>query len=169
MTDEGTASADVEHLLARGGFAVPDRTDRGVETSALPRYNALADPAGGERLGGALAQSVDAADIGTVLIWEEALDVALAFVVARDLGVPAVRCFDNDGLAAFEGTFGAGDGAVIVADVLRDAEPVRAMLALADQQAKSVIAALVLVDLDTPGAEVVKSRGVPVRSLASST
>ena len=154
-------------LLARGGFELPDApVAPDVRPAGFPRYDALRDPAGAEQLGRALARSLEADDLGTVLIWQET-DVALGFVVARELGVPAVRCVDNDGLVAYDGAFGAPPAVVIVGDVLRDAESIRAMLALAEQQGKTVEEAAVLLSAPTSGAEELRLREVPVRSLAT--
>src|SRR5680860_1283498 len=99
MSDADAMSpGDLRDVLARGGFEVDDAVaDTDATTSSIPHYNALRDPAGGERLGRALARTVDADAVDTVLIWQAATDVALGFVVARELSVPAVRCVDNDG------------------------------------------------------------------------
>ena len=165
---DSISERQLHELLARGGFEVIDTaTARDARPTALPRYNALRDPAGAEELGRALSRVVATSDIGTVLIWQEATDVALGFVVARELSVPAVRCVDNDGLVAYEGAFGDGPGVVIVTDVLRDAESVRAMVALAEQQDKSVVGAAVLLDAPTSGAGELRTRGVAVRSLVA--
>ena len=154
-------------LLARGGFEPPGAAMApDARPAALPRYDALRDPAGAEELGRALAGTLEEDGLGTVLIWQET-DPVLGFVVARELGVPGVRCVDNDGLVAYDGAFGEPRGVVIVGDVLRDAESVRAMLALAEQQDKVVREAAVLVTAPTSGAEELRLRAVPVRSLAT--
>lgn len=167
VTGDRSPNWNVIELLRRGGLVFPER---GVESSSdpfwlLPAYNGLHDPEGAEQLGHGLAQALREFHPTRLLIWQEPADIVLGYIVARKLGIPAIRSYDLDGLVAVDGTFGDGGRLVLVADAFREAEPVRAMCALARQQGHEVVAVGALVSIDGPGSDELKVQGVPAVSL----
>lgn len=166
-TADRSPNGTVIELLRRGGLVVPEP---GVDASSdpfwvLPAYNGLQDPEGSEQLGHDLARELSEFEPTRLLIWQDSADIVLGYVVARTLGIPAIRSYDLDGLVAFDGTFDDGGRLVLVADAFRRAEPVRAMCALARQQSHEVVAAGALVSIEGPGSDELELQGVPAVSL----
>lgn len=166
MTEELLA-ADIIELLGRGGLAIPE-DDEDPESSlgvALATYSALRDPHGAEQLGRELARSLHGFEPTAVLIWQVPYDVVLGFVVARELEVQAIRSYDMEGLVGFEGKFDDEGRVVVIGDIFREAEPVRAMHSLAEQHHHQVVAAGSLLAVEGPGTEELERLGVPLVSL----
>lgn len=134
------ASGDpaIAGLLARGGLDLEAR-DR------APSYNPLADPAGAETLARSLADRLRDAGPTVVLVWERPEDAVLGHVVARELGLPAVRAFDAEGLVGHGPGLADGARIALVADAVRDAQAVHAAHGLADQLGGELVATAVLV------------------------
>lgn len=165
---ERSAGQHVRNLLGRGGLIVPE-PEEGSLTLTLPRYNGLQHPDGAEQLGSELASSLREFDATALLIWEGPQDLVLAYVVARELGVHAIRSYDRDGLVGFEGDFLPEGRVVLVADAFREAEPIRAMCALARHQGQEVKAAGALIAVPGQGTQELQRQGVQLVSLISVT
>jgi hypothetical protein len=166
VTDELRA-VDIVELLGRGGLAIPEH-EADSESSlgaALATYSALRDPQGAEQLGRVLARSLESFEPTAVLIWQFPYDVVLGFVAARELEVQAIRSYDLEGLVRFEGKFDDEGRVVLVSDIFRQAEPVRAMHSLAEQHHHQVVAAGSLLALEGPGTEELERLGAPLVSL----
>lgn len=156
---------DARGLLARG-LDVPATDELPAE---LP-YLALRDPDGAERLGSALAEQCRSYAPTGLLTWEEPHDLVLAHIVARTLGIGAVRAYNQDGLVAFQGTFAPTGRVLLVADTYRSAESVRALCSLAGQQGQQVVGAAALRDIGGPGHAELDQQDVPlVAVLATDT
>lgn len=153
MNRQSTDSAlvdpgEVRQLLEAGGMSLPSGPDdgqAGANAAVLPKYSPLNDPSGAERLGATLAERARDHAPNVVVVWEDPEDLILAHIVARELGVRAVRTWNADGLVAHAGSLPAQARAVILTDIFRDTTPLRAMKAFIEQQGGVVIAALALV------------------------
>lgn len=167
QTTDRSSAGSVTELLRRGGLVLPEQQGEtpAHPSWALPDYNGLHDPQGAELLGSELGGLLERFAPTRLLIWQDPADLVLGYVVARRLGVSAVRSYDLDGLVAFDGEFGTGARIALVADAFRDARSVRAMCALARQQGHEVAAAGALVDIGGAGAEELDEQGVPLASL----
>jgi hypothetical protein len=141
---------DIESLLRRGGipsgWSEQEPSMQPGGRLALPKYDGSLDPVGAEELGCLLAEASRDAAVDVVVVWQDAEDLVLAHVVARELGVRVVRTFDADGLVGHHGDFPPNARALIVADTLRDPSVGRALEQLVRQQGGQVIAAAVLID-----------------------
>jgi hypothetical protein len=149
-------TARVWRLLARGGLVGPQPEATSSEAGrpgsvALAKYNGLADPAGTEQLGRWLA-----------VLWEDPEDIALGHVVARELGVRAVRGYNAEGLVELADPLPRGSRVLVLADAFRDAGLVRAMRAIVEQHGGTVAAIAVLVDTD-----VLATAGAPATPVVS--
>lgn len=166
MTDKLLA-ADIVELLGRGGLAIPEHAEDSESSLSLApaSYSALRDPQGAEQLGRELAASLQGFEPTAVLIWQVPYDVVLGFVVARELEVQAIRSYDLEGLVGFDGKFDDEGRLVVVGDIFREAEPVRAMHSLAEQHHHQVVAAGSLLAVEGPGTEELERLGVPLVSL----
>ncbi len=154
-------------LLERGGVRQSDlaRTHPDQAEVRVPKYNGLVDPPGAEDLGRRLAEQARALAPTVVLLWEDPEDVVLGHIVARELGVPAARGYNADGLVGLVGSLPAAGRVLLLADAFRDPTAVRALRALVHQQGGEVAGTAVLLDTDALAA-VVDEAG-PVVSLAS--
>jgi adenine/guanine phosphoribosyltransferase-like PRPP-binding protein len=160
-------TATIVELLSRGGLSAPtpDTGSTPATPMALPKYNALQDPRASEQLARDLAEELRRYDPAILLIWQAPHDIVLGFVVARELGISAIRSYDLEGLVGYDGAFEDGGRLVLVADAFREAEPVRAMCALARQQGHPVVAAGALVSIQGPGLDELNAQDVPLVSL----
>ncbi len=134
---------DLRGLLAAGGMRPADDAD-----AAPAKYNGLADPAGAERLGQLLAERARSLEPSVVLVWEDPEDIVLGHVVARELGVRAVRTWNADGLVGQSSPLRAGDRALLVLDAVRDPRAVRAVHAVVDRDGGSLVGTAVLRSTD---------------------
>ena len=160
-------TARVWRLLARGGLVGPQPEATSSEAGrpgsvALAKYNGLADPAGTEQLGRWLAERVQPFSPSLVLLWEDPEDIALGHVVARELGVRAVRGYNAEGLVELADPLPRGSRVLVLADAFRDAGLVRAMRAIVEQHGGTVAAIAVLVDTD-----VLATAGAPATPVVS--
>ena len=150
---ESMTNEEILLVLRRGGFSVepwsPVIDGRGVEPRVESRYNGLLDPAGAEHLGVLLAEKARTVRPNVILVGEDVRNLVLAFVVARELGVPLVRILDEDGLVGVDGTLPARARAAVVADVFIKGELVDATQALLAQAGGELVAALSLVTRST--------------------
>ena len=126
-------------LVAGGMWSGEEQV--GTDLSAdLGKFNAFLDPAATEMLGRKLAGLVSSLGATCVLLQEEeAPDLILAHVVARELGVRGARAINRDGLIEIVGSLGSGEGVIVVADAIRNERVVDALRAAVDR-AGSVVA-----------------------------
>lgn len=145
----------VWHLLERGGVpaqalrpaVAPDgRPEADGPALRPPKYDGLADPAGADELGRALAERARPLRPTAILIWEDPQDIALAQVVGRELEIPVIRSFNADGLVGHSGPLAPEARVLLLADLFRDPAPVRAMALLVAQQGATVVGTAVLVE-----------------------
>lgn len=138
--------ADVWRLLERGGFRAVPVDDPPVGEVILEKYNGLQDPSGAGRLGRLLADVVRDSPPDCVLVWEDLEDIALGFMVARELDVPVKRVVNAEGLAVYEGELASGTRALIVSDAFRDASSLLAVQGLLDKHGAELVGGLAVVD-----------------------
>ncbi|MPZ87421.1 MAG: hypothetical protein GEU81_04970 [Nitriliruptorales bacterium] len=131
--------------LAQGGLTV-EGLRAAADRSGWPIYDGLRDPAGAEELATELAERVADLQPTLVMLWEPPEDVLLGHILARELGIRAVRCFDADGLVSCAGDVGAGERVLVVADAFRDEHSLQAMVSLVAQRGSSVVGRACLVD-----------------------
>jgi len=129
---------DVRRLLIAGG--VPQADLVGPPSNKMGSYCSLFDPGGAEALGLRLAEAVAPRQPTLVVTWEDIENSVLAHILARELGVNALRVVDASGVLDFDGAFGDADRAVIVADAFRTDFAVNAMRALTEQHGGHVVA-----------------------------
>lgn len=132
--------------------------------SDSPIIHQLADPVAFERRAVALAGLVRGRAPDGVMAWDDPVAVVLSHIVARELGVRSIRCFDHDGLVGLDAPLPDGPTVALVVPVLEDLTKVRAMLALAEQHGRAVVA---VGALEVPAGEVdpgLGARGVPLLS-----
>lgn len=129
---------DIRELLIAG--SVPAQDLAAVPSDQVGSYCSLFDSAGAERLGRALADALSPHEPTLVVVWEDIENTVLAHIVARELGVNALRVVDASGILDFDGSFGTDDRAVVVADAFRGDFPINAMRALIEQQGGRVVA-----------------------------
>ncbi|MHB8620569.1 MAG: hypothetical protein ACYDAG_13525 [Chloroflexota bacterium] len=141
-------TARVWQMLGSGGLSIHDDEGQSQTLAALPKYNGLADPAGAEELGKLLAQRARDLAPSLVLLWEDPQDLVLGHVVARELGVPALRSYDQEGLVGLAGALPAGARVLIVGDAFRDKGVVAALRNVIEAHAGSVAGAAVLVETE---------------------
>lgn len=135
----GLDDARVATLIARPG------TRAGAAPGAqVSKYNGMADPAGAEELAGELAARLRELTPSVIVVWEDAEDVVLGHVVARELGVRMVRAYDADGLVGTNSDLPSGARVAFVADAVRDPRVILAARALAERDGGSLVATAVL-------------------------
>jgi hypothetical protein len=100
----------------------------------------LASPSDFERRARALAALLHDHRVHGVLAWEDPAEVVLCHVVARELEVRSVRCFDHDGLVGLDAPLPEGSTLALVITALEGFDQVRGMIALADQGGRDVVA-----------------------------
>ena len=98
--------------------------------SVARRYDPLLDPEGAETLGHLLAEAVRERGANAIVVWSDATDAVLGFIVARRLGLPVVRLVDDDGLLEVHGTFPPSTQAALVTDVVHADHLVTAIAAV---------------------------------------
>ena len=130
---------EIVSALRRGGM---------FSSSAPGRYDPLLDPGGAETLGHLLAEAARSGNANTVLVWSEAADAVLGFIVARRLGVPVVRLVDDDGLLEVHGEIVPSTRAALVTDVARRDRVATAIAAVTRQGGELVIAGALVADRD---------------------
>ncbi len=141
-------------LLERGGLARSSEAGAGGEeaatlrTARVPKYDGLADPTGAEELGRLLADRVREFKPTAVLLWEDPQDIVLGHVVARELGVHAVRSYNEEGLAQLVGVLPPKSRVVLLADAFREPGFVRAMSGVVEQHDGAVVGTAVLADTE---------------------
>ena len=130
---------DVRQLLIAGG--VPqDHLVGPSPSNEMGNYCSLFDPGGAEALGQRLAEAVRPHQPTLVVTWEDLDNSVLAYIVARELGVNALRVVDASGVLDFDGAFGDADRAVLVSDAFRTDFAINAMRALTEQHGGHVVA-----------------------------
>lgn len=115
----------IEEALAASGLA----------GSTDASYSPLPSPEATETLGRALAESLDA----DVVCYWDGDDLALAHVVARELGARLVQGLDAQGVAELEGEVNAGDRVVVVASLLRNKHHLLAVRAVVAARGGEVV------------------------------
>jgi len=152
-------AAEIRRLLDRGRASSAESAPTSSAGSVRPsKYSALLDPAGAEKLGIALAAVARDIAPSLVVIWEDVEDLVLGHIVARELGLPLVRIYNAEGLAASSSPIPAKASALLVSDAMPDAGPVRTAEALLKQAGGQLLAAALLVGSDSIA-------GIPCRSL----
>ena len=149
---------EIWSALQRGGAV--QRTlvgSEGEREVQLSKYHGLSDPPGAEQLAVSLADQLADSGVTLVVVWEDVEDIVLGFVVGRQLGVPVLRTFNADGLVGHAGPLPTGARAVLVTDCVRDPVAVRAIRALIERSAGSLLGAAALVDLGLPEVPLVAS------------
>ncbi len=129
---------DVRHLLIAG--SVPQDDLDGPPSNHMGSYCSLFHPVGAEALGLRLAEALKPHSPTLVVTWDDIENSVLAHIVARELGVGALRVVDASGVLDFDGAFGEADRAVIVADAFRSGFAINAMRALTEQHGGQVVA-----------------------------
>ena len=151
---------DVRSALIAGGIPAEDLD--GNPSNHVAAYSSLLDPPGAETLGRRLADALRAYQPTRVVVWEDIENSVLAHIVARQLGVTALRIIDASGVLDYDGAFGDDDRVVIVADAFRNDFPINAMRALTENHAGRVVAFGALIN--TP-ALVDAAGSIPVATL----
>jgi hypothetical protein len=134
-------ASTIQELLHRGSLE--------TVRSEVPRYSALVDPIGADELGRELAGRVRSLEPTAVLVWESAEDAVLGYIVGRELGIPVVRSFDEDGLLGTSTGVPERPRLLLVSDAIRDQRAVLAAKAIADRGAGTVVGTAVLRDTVT--------------------
>ncbi len=158
----GDRGAGTDPMPALDATAVLALLRRGVQAAATPsgsshqedaeevetvrqlvlngKYSGLADPAGAEQLGRALASRLARTQPDVLLVWEDVEDVVLGYVVARVLGVTMVRAYDAEGIVACSGEIGREARAVAVTDSVRDPTVMRALRSVVERSGGELVA-----------------------------
>jgi len=95
------------------------------------------DPIGTEKLGRRLAKLVDEPPPSVILVGDTTEDAVLGHIVGRELGVPVIRIYDEEGLARAAAPIPNGARGVLVSDTMSDhqlIETAKALLARAGGQ-----------------------------------
>jgi adenine/guanine phosphoribosyltransferase-like PRPP-binding protein len=142
-------------LLAQGGVE--------LQNGGATKYNGLADPAGAEELGRALATLIRDLTPSAVMVWEDPEDVLIGHIVGRELSVPVVRVFNAEGLVGHSAGLPQRPRAVLVGDAVRDQTIVRAVRALSDKRGGSLAGTVVLIE--TPELRAATKDAGKIRSL----
>lgn len=129
---------DVRSALLAGGIPAEDLD--GDLSNHVAAYSGLFDPPGAEALGRSLSVALRSSQPTLVVVWEDIENSVLAHIVARELGVTALRIIDASGVLDFDGSFGADDRVVIVSDAFRTDFPINAMRALTENHGGQVVA-----------------------------
>lgn len=129
---------DVRSILISGG--VPAAELDSPPSNHVGSYSGLFDPPGAELLARRLSDALRPHGPTLVMVWENIEDSVLAHIVARELGVGALRVVDASGVLDYDGTFGSSDRVAVVADAFRSEVPVHAMRALTEQHGGQVVA-----------------------------
>ena len=153
---------EVWKYLSEGGALVSreETTDGGYRLS-MSKYNPLINPQGSLRIAALLADEARSLDPSVAVAWEDLGDAVMAFAVGAELGIPAVRAFDMEGLVQHGGTLPATPRGILVIDAVRGAKAIDALSALLAQVGGTLAGALSLVDIGGAIAD------VPVKSLVS--
>jgi hypothetical protein len=151
---------DVRSALIAGGIPAEDLD--GDPSNHVAAYSSLLDPPGAEALGRCLSDALHSCQPTRVVVWEDIENSVLAHIVARELGVTALRIIDASGVLDYDGSFGDDDRVVIVADAFRSDFPINAMRALIENHGGRVVAFGAL--LNTP-ALVDAAGSIPVTTL----
>ena len=156
---ERTEAVDEEgiwQLLQRGGMprnevraGPPEPGPLGPLTRIrIPKYNGLADPLGAEELGRLLSQRLRPFGPTAVLLWEDPQDVVLGHIVARELGIIAVRSYNEEVLIELAGTLPPKSRVLLLTDAFRDAGLLRAMRGIVERHGGTVVASAALAQTD---------------------
>jgi len=138
IEEERVNEHDVRKFLISGGVPADDLDAQ--PSNHVGSYSGLFDPPSAELLGRRLADALRPHRPTLVVVWEHIENSVLAHIVARELGVSALRVVDASGVLDYDGTFGISDRAVIVADAFRSDFPITAMRALTEQHGGQVAA-----------------------------
>ena len=154
-------TVEIWSLLRRGGLTGAESMKLAEDGLArLPKYNGLADPVGADELGSELAKLLGGLQASLVLVWENVEDVVLGHVIGRQLGVPVIRTYDEEGLAVSAMPIPAGSQGILVSDALRDGQVIKATNALLRQAGGRLVSVAVLVSADNE-----RDFAVPIKSL----
>ena len=143
-------------LLERGGMprnevrpGAPEPGPLGPLTRVrIPKYNGLSDPLGAEELGRLLSQRLRPFRPTAVLLWEDPQDVVLGHIVARELGIVAVRSYNEEGLIELAGTLPPNSRVLLLTDAFRDAGLLRAMRGIVERHGGTVVGSAALAQTD---------------------
>ena len=129
--------SEIHSALQRGGMS---------PSSVARRYDPLLDPQGAETLAHLLAETIRERGATAVLVWGDATDAILGFIVARRLDLPVVRLVDDDGLMEVHGSFPPSPEAVLVTDVARRDRTTTAIAAVTRQGGHLVAVAALMAE-----------------------
>jgi hypothetical protein len=139
---------DIWAILERGGAKVlVEETEDGSIIGSMSRYEPLGDPEGTRALADLIAKKAEAHSPNVVLVWEDLEDAVLGFAVAEQMRLPAVRIYEQEGLAHFNGELPDIPKAVFVADAVRDTRSLEAGVALLEKNGGVLLAAIPIVEV----------------------
>ncbi len=153
-------TVEIWSLLRRGGLTDAEPMKLADRLVGLPKYNGLADPVGAEVLGSELATLLGDLQASVVIVWENVEDVVLGHIIGRQLGVPVIRTYDEEGLAVSAVPIPAGSQGILVSDALRDGQVIKATDALLRRAGGRLVSVAVLVSADDE-----RDFAVPIKSL----
>jgi hypothetical protein len=142
---------EIWQILRNGGLDVErsdDEADAGYRV--VGSFRPLSDPAGVDALGVMLAERAKDLDPDLVIVGEGAKDLLLGFVVARELGLPLVRCLNLEGLVGAVGDIPDGCRAIFVADKIRKSGFVHAVGNLVDREGGELVGVVSWIYADAP-------------------
>ena len=154
-------ASEIWSHLRRGGLTIAEPTKPAEDGRVrLPKYDGLADPAGAEKLGIELAKLLGDVHASLVLVWDNVEDAVLGHIIGRQLGVPVIRTYDEEGLAVSAVPIPAGAQGILVSDALRDGQVIKATTALLRQAGGQLLLVAVLVSAANE-----RDAAVPIKSL----
>ncbi len=101
-----------------------------------------------EKLGRELAKRVNGQRATVVIVGESTEDAVLGHIVGRELGVPVVRIYDEEGLARPSSPIPSGAKGVLVSDAPSDRQLVDAARALLARAGGQLIMVAALTELE---------------------
>ena len=106
------------------------------------------DPAGAEKLGIELARLVDGKRPSVVLISQTVEDAVLGHIVGRELGIPVIRIYDEEGLATSSSPIPSEAKAVLVSEATTEGQLIDAAKALLARAGGQLIMVAALTQLE---------------------
>ena len=106
------------------------------------------DPAGTEKLGIELARLVDGKRPSVVLISQTVEDAVLGHIVGRELGIPVIRIYDEEGLATSSSPIPSEAKAVLVSEAATEGQLIDAAKALLARAGGQLIMVAALTQLE---------------------
>lgn len=139
-------SNEIRDALIAGGVP-PEQLMTGT-TDVPKQFSAILDPVTAEPLMVMLAEVLRPYRPSRIAVWDDADNSVLAYTVARQLGVAAVRIVDASGILDYDGDLIEGDRVAIIADAFRTERALVAADRLVDTRGGQIVAAAAL--MSTP-------------------